>query len=257
MLNWQHVSSFFFFARSRCAFNFVSVTVPQFIVSHVVVIFVPSQKNAQYWLQRCINKYIIIKSPLLFLTLLIYVCTVWMQMFVCVCVSAGVLSDANNSPLSPLLLLHPDVFLGMDRCLWSAVGTLASSPCLYTSVPVCGGSRRAAWRSCETDRHQQRHLAHEGSLSINKFQCHASFKLLWLGDLCVLTWTVRDDGGFLVLSRVIAWRKRRTWNSKHHYISGMTLVYTPYSLEFNIHTILLCDTVAASPTLCCIGSLPK
>lgn len=39
--------------------------------------------------------------------------------------------------------------------------------------------------------------------------------------------------------------------------TSLRLVYTQYSLEFNIHTILLCDTVAVSPTLCCFRSLPE
>lgn len=38
-------------------------------------------------------------------------------------------------------LLLPELLLSVDRCLCYAVGTLAASPCLYTSVPVCVGSR--------------------------------------------------------------------------------------------------------------------
>lgn len=46
------------------------------------------------------------------------------------------------------LLLLLEIFPGLDRCPWYAVGTLAASRCLYTSVPVCGESRQTTWKTC-------------------------------------------------------------------------------------------------------------
>lgn len=122
-----------------------------------------------------------------FPTLLVYVCTVCMQMFVCVCLFVSCLTLITPpSPRSCCYILRCfSVWTGASGLLWAHWHHRPVCTPQCQSVGAAGELLEGAVR--QTDRHQQRHLAHEGSPSINKFQSHASFKLLRLGDLCVLT----------------------------------------------------------------------
>lgn len=82
------------------------------------------------------------------LCLSVFVCKVfyiYIQLIVSVLVSVF---SGSSSLVLGFSRDVPEVFLGVDRCLWYVVGTLAASPRLYTSVPVCVGSREAICKRC-------------------------------------------------------------------------------------------------------------
>lgn len=100
------------------------------------------------------------------------------NMWLCVYMIVCVLSCAHNTPPLRGCFCPWGVFWcgQVSLVCRGPVGSIAMSVHLCASLWGQQGSHLK--ELCETDRHQQWHLAHEGSVSINTFQFHVN-KVWW------------------------------------------------------------------------------